>query len=162
MVLARFQDFLSGLVKLQSDFMGGADKDSMDELLQRLMGSVGEVSGIITARQVLDRYKNSDNDAKLAFFKNLEQNFNANPALVKLAFDAYQEEPTSSNINRLSRVAEPKRQELLRRLNQTPNATHDLVAMRANLLGFLQDNPDIKPVMKTLCACLLLGLGAAF
>ncbi|MFT6093633.1 MAG: malonyl-CoA decarboxylase [Pseudohongiellaceae bacterium] len=146
MVLARFQDFLSGLIKLQSDFMGGADKDSMDELLQRLMGSVGEVSGIITARQVLDRYRNSDNDAKLAFFKNLEQNFNANPALVKLAFDAYQKEPTSSNINRLSRAAEPSRQELLRRLNQTPNATHDLVAMRTDLLGFLKDNPDIKPV----------------
>ena len=146
MVLARFQDFLSGLIKLQSDFMGGADKDSMDELLHQLMGSVGEVSGIITARQVLDRYRNSDNDAKLAFFKNLEQNFNANPALVKLAFDAYQKEPTSSNINRLSCAAEPARQELLRRLNQTPNATHDLVAMRADLLGFLKDNPDIKPV----------------
>ena len=146
MVLARFQDFLSGLIKLQSDFMGGADKDSMDELLHQLMGSVGEVSGIITARQVLDRYRNSDNDAKLAFFKNLEQNFNANPALVKLAFDAYQKEPTSSNINRLSCAAEPTRQELLRRLNQTPNATHDLVAMRADLLGFLKDNPDIKPV----------------
>jgi malonyl-CoA decarboxylase len=146
MVLARFQDFLTGLLKLQSDLIGGTDKDSMDELLQRLMGSVGEVSGIITARQVLDRYRKSDNDAKLAFFKNLEQNFNANPALVKLAFDAYQKEPTSSNINRLSRAAEPTRQELLRRLNQTPNATHDLVAMRADLLNLLKDNPDIKPV----------------
>lgn len=146
MVLARFQDFLSGLVKLQSDFMGGGDKDSMDELLQRLMGSVGEVSGIITARQVLDRYRASDDEAKLRFFKNLEQNFNANPALVKLAFDAYQKEPSSSNNNRLSRAAEPTRQELLRRLNQTPNATHDLVAMRADLLGFLKENPDIKPV----------------
>jgi malonyl-CoA decarboxylase len=146
MVLARFQDFLSGLVKLQSDFMGGGDKDSMDELLQRLMGSVGEVSGIITARQVLDRYRASDDEAKLRFFKNLEQKFNANPAVVKLAFDAYQKAPTSSNINRLSRAAEPTRQELLRRLNQTPNATHDLVAMRADLLGFLKDNLDIKPV----------------
>lgn len=146
MVLARFQDFLSGLVKLQSDLMGSGDKASMDELLQRLMGSVGEVSGIITARQVLDRYNKSDDAAKLEFFRNLEQNFNANRAVVKLAFDAYQKEPTSSNINRLSRAAEPKRQELLRRLNQTPNATHDLVAMRADLLGFVKDNPDIKPV----------------
>jgi malonyl-CoA decarboxylase len=133
MVLARFQDFLSGLVKLQSGFLGGGDKDSMEELLHRLMGSVGEVSGIITARQVLDRYRHSDREAKLAFFQNLEQNFNANPAIVKLAFDAYQNEPTSSNLNRLSRTSEPRRQELLRRLNQTPNATHDLVAMRADL-----------------------------
>ncbi len=146
MVLARFQDFLGGLVRLQSDFMGSADKATMDELLQRLMGSVGEVSGIVTARQVLDRYKKSTDEDKLAFFKNLEQNFNANQAVVKLAFDAYQKEPTSSNINRLSRAAEPKRQELLRRLNQTPNATHDLVAMRADLLGFLKENPEIKPV----------------
>ena len=146
MVLAWFQDFLSGLVRLQSDFVGSADKASMDELLQRLMSSVGEVSAIITARQVLYRYKKSNDEAKLAFFKNLEQNFNANPAVVRLAFDAYQKEPTSSNINRLSRAAEPKRQELLRRLNQTPNATHDLVAMRADLLGFLKGNPEIKPV----------------
>ena len=40
------------------------------------MGSVGEVSGIVTARQVLDRYATLNSDEQLAFFCHLEQNFN--------------------------------------------------------------------------------------
>jgi malonyl-CoA decarboxylase len=146
MAFEKFQDFLSGLVKGQRGFFSGGEKDSIDKLVQRLMGSEGEVSGIVTARQVLDRFQELDDEHKLLFFQNLEQNFNANPAMVRLAFNAYDKDPSSFNLGTLSKASEPLRHELLRRLNQTPGATHDLVAMRADLLGFLKTHPELLAV----------------
>ena len=139
MAFGRFQDFLSGLVKVQRGlFFTGSEEASIDELLEKLMGTVGEVSAIVTARQVLDHYSVLDDGQKLEFFENLEQNYNANQALVKLAFEAYDSDPSSTNLSKLSRAAEPMRHELLRRLNSTPDATHDLVGIRTDLLKYIR------------------------
>ena len=147
MEFSRFQDFLSGLLARQRElFFSGDGKPSIEELLEKLMGSLGEVSGMLTARQVFDSYNEFDEEANLAFFENLEQNYNANEAAVRLAFGMYSEAATSSNLNRLARAAEPRRLELLRRLNQTPGATHDLVSMRTDLLNLIRDNPHLKAV----------------
>lgn len=143
---SRFQDFLGGLVSRQRGLFSGGEKASIKELLEKLMGNTGEVSAIVIARELLDHYSGLDDEAKLVFFENLEQNFNANPAVVKLAFETYSNDPSSANLNKLSRAAEPLRHELLRRLNQTPGATHDLVGMRAELLKLLRDNPQLKAV----------------
>lgn len=146
MSFSRFHDFLSGLVKRQRGFFSKSESESVDDLLEKLMGSVGEVSGIVTARQVLDRYAALNSDEKLAFFHHLEQNFNADESHIKSAYANYVSEPSSSTLSNLSKVAEPLRQELLRRLNQTPGATHDLVAMRSNLLDFLKKHPALSAV----------------
>ena len=147
MAFGRFQDFLSSLVKRQRGlFFTNSEESSIDELVEKLMGTVGEVSAIVTARQVLDHYSELDDEHKLEFFKNLEQNFNANQAMVKLAFDSYDSDPSSTNLNKLSKAAEPQRHELLRRLNSPPDATHDLVGMRADLLRYLRGNSELKSV----------------
>ena len=127
----------------QRSLFSSSDKVSIDELIDRLMGTLGEVSGIVTARQVLDSYNELSDGEKLEFFKSLEQNFNANQAGIRRAFEAYDKNPASSNLNILSKVTEPLRHELLRRLNQTPGATHDLVAMRTDLLGLLEAHPQL-------------------
>jgi len=118
----------------------------MGELLTDLMGNTGEVSAIVAARELLDMYCALDEEGKLAFFSQLEGHYNAEPASVKLAYDNFAETPNSANLNRLYRSAEPKRVELLRRLNQTPNATHDLVAMRTDLLGLMKEHPGLEAV----------------
>ena len=146
MSFLRFQDFLSGLVKRQRSLFAKSESESIDDLLDKLMGSVGEVSGIVTARQVLDRYAALNSDEQLAFFHHLEQNFNADENHIKSAYANYVSEPSSSTLSDLSKAAEPQRQELFRRLNQTPGATHDLVAMRCNLLGFLKKHPVLSAV----------------
>ncbi len=143
MALKKFQDFLSALVSRQRSLFASSDKVSIDELIDRLMGTLGEVSGIVTARQVLDSYNELSDGEKLEFFKSLEQNFNANQAGIRRAFEAYDKNPASSNLNILSKVTEPLRHELLRRLNQTPGATHDLVAMRTDLLSLLGAHPQL-------------------
>ena len=146
MAFGGFQDFLSGLVKRQRALFSKAEASSIDELLDKLMGTVGEVSGIVTARQVLDHYAELGSEEKLDFFKSLEQRFNADEGLIRSAFESYSKEPNSFNLNTLSKAAEPLRHELLRRLNQTPNATHDLVAMRTDLLGVLKLHPELVAV----------------
>lgn len=147
MAFGRFQDFLSGLVKGQRGrLFAGNSQPGMDELLDKIMGNTGEVSAIVTARELLDRYGSLTDEEKLSFFETLEQEFNADPAKVEAAYKAYAEKPCSANLNALSRVTEPRRHELLRRLNQTPDATHDLVSMRTDLLKLLKPHPQLKAV----------------
>jgi malonyl-CoA decarboxylase len=142
----KFQDFLGGLVARQRDRFSKNGAPDIDDLLARLMGNTGEVSAIVAARELLDMYKGLDDEAKKEFFFNIEKNFNAAPASVKLAFDTFDIDPSSTNLNRLNHAAEPRRVELLRRLNQTPGATHDLVDMRKDLLGLLRDHPELSAV----------------
>jgi len=142
----KFQDFLGGLVARQRDRFSKNGAPDIDDLLDRLMGNTGEVSAIVAARELLDVYKGLGDEGKKEFFFNIEQNFNAAPASVKLAFDTYDADPSSTNLNRLYHAAEPRRVELLRRLNQTPGATHDLVGIRKDLLGLLRDHPELSAV----------------
>jgi len=143
---ARFQDFLSSLVNRQRALFSGSEQTPIDELLDTLMSSVGEISAIVLARQVLDHYQDLDSEQRLQFFVDLEANFNANEALIRVAYEAYSKDPSSINLNKLSRATEPTRISLLRRLNQTPGATHDLVAMRTDLLALLKDHPELSAV----------------
>ena len=45
-----------------------ADKRSITELCQALLGSYGEVSGVTFSRKILDRYARMDDAEKTAFF----------------------------------------------------------------------------------------------
>lgn len=142
----KLQDFLVGLVARQRDRFSKNGALNIDDLLDRLMGNTGEVSAIVAARELLDVYKGLGDEGKKDFFFNIEKNFNAAPASVTLAFQEFDAGPNSSNLNRLYRAAEPRRVELLRRLNQTPGATHDLVGMRKDLLSLLREHPQLTAV----------------
>ena len=146
MTFNKFQDFLSGLVARQRDRFSKNGAPNIDDLLDRLMGNTGEVSAIVAARELLDVYKGLDDEGRKQFFFNIEQNFNTEPASVKLAFDTFDADPSSTNLNRLYHAAEPRRVELFRRLNQTPGATHDLVGMRKDLLSLLREHPQLSAV----------------
>jgi len=49
-------------------------------------------------------------------------------------------------VARLHAAAEPRRQELIRRLNQAPGGTAALIRMRETVLDNLRDHPQLKPV----------------
>ena len=143
----KLQDFLAGLIGNQAHRLFSPKPHlKLDDLLEKLMGLTGEISALITAREILDRYRALSSDEKVKFFLSLEKNFGAKPELISYSFDKYSKNPSSENLNDLYKNAEPKRIELLRRLNQTPNATHDLVAMRVDLLTLIKDYPVLKIV----------------
>lgn len=162
MAFGKFQDFLGGLVKGQLSRFAGDAIPTMDELLVKLMGNTGEVSAAVAARELLDLYSQSDDETKLAFFQNLEQDFNAIQTGVDEAYANYSKDPSSSNLNKLSRAAEPRRHELMRRLNQTPGATHDLVSMRTDLLRFTKEYPELKAVDETFVRLFTSWFGRSF
>lgn len=161
MAFGKFQDFLSGLVKGQRGLFAGTPP-SVEELLVKLMGNSGEVSAAVAARELLDLYIASDDETKLAFFQDLEQNFNADETVVRQAYQNYAGNPSSLNLNKLSRAAEPRRHELMRRLNQTPGATHDLVSMRTDLLKLLKAEPDLQAVDETFVRLFTSWFGRGF
>jgi malonyl-CoA decarboxylase len=60
------------------------------------------------------------------------------------AAQAYAAQPTADHLIELTRVAEPPRQELLRRINRSPGGTSALVGMRRTLLPKLNGNPELR------------------
>ncbi len=137
-------DLLSTLFDRTSAARGKADKRDIYALCEALMSAEGEVSGLRLASTILDRYASLVSDEKLAFFQHLNGAFDIDAvALGRLARD-YAEDATPERFAALTDAAEPKRQELLRRLNQPLGATADLVAMRVDLLGFLKAHPALK------------------
>lgn len=149
MKFEKVQDFLTRLVSSQREkfFPRSADHyATVEELLEKLMSTSGEVSAIVTARELLNRYRKFSAEEKLKFFSNLEQNFNADPEPVRKAFKAYDEKPGSLQLSQLSHAVESRRQALLGRLNQTPGATADLIAMRNDLLELLPQQPQLRSV----------------
>ena len=115
--------------------LGGApDTRSTEALIADLLSGNGEISGMTTAAQILDRYAELDDAGKLAFFDYLAGELGIDIGQVRAALDAFEAEPGQAAYGAFLKAAEPKRQELARRLNRVPGATPQLVAMRADLL----------------------------
>jgi malonyl-CoA decarboxylase len=119
---------------------------SLRELSNDLLGSSGEVSGMALARHILDRFATIDGDEKLAFFDFLATELGVSPSHVHDTLSAYEATPSKTTYRAFMAAAEPKRQELARRLNQVPGATGQLVEMRNDLLRLAQKHPHLEIV----------------
>lgn len=106
----------------------------MPELTAELIGTRGEVSGQALARTILDRFETLDDDGKLEFFRHLASEMAIDPEHVRTALSTYEAGQSKASYRAFLAATEPPRQELIRRLNQVPGATHSLVEMRADLL----------------------------
>ncbi|WP_339720400.1 malonyl-CoA decarboxylase domain-containing protein [Marinomonas primoryensis] len=111
-----------------------AEDSSIITLADKLIGTAGESSGITLATQVLDRFDTLNDVDKLAFFHHLADNMDIDYIVVEKALGAYKEQPSKKTYFDYMAAAEPRRQELIRRLNQVVGATGKLVNMRADLL----------------------------
>ncbi len=118
---------------------GHRDDRPIEVLTADLIGAAGEVSGTTVAQNLLNRYAEMDDAAKLAFFHHLARDMNIDAARVRQALDAYEKAHTKPTYRAFMQAAEPPRQELIRRLNQVPGATGALVSMRADLLRLGRD-----------------------
>ncbi len=119
---------------------------SVAGLAEDLLSGRGEATGVAMARDLLDTYASLDSAGRTGFFRALATEFGADPETVREAARAYIEDPSEANAMTLHGASEPRRQELIRRLNRAPGGTAALVAMREDLLQRLRDHPDFKPV----------------
>jgi len=122
------------------------DTRSVVELCDELLSSQGEVSGVTLARTILDRYQVMDKDEKYSFFRHLATDLEIVPEDVIATLNAYKDTPSKKTYRAFAVAAEPKRQELARRLNQVPGATGQIVEMRKNLLTQMREHPHLAPV----------------
>lgn len=122
----------------------GDDARSIEEMSEALVGATGEISGLTLARNILERFRQSDEEARLAYFRFLATGMNIDPAKVRDALAAYEAEPSKESYSAFLEAAEPPRQELIRRLNQVPGATGQLVSMRTDLIRMGKDDPELR------------------
>lgn len=111
-----------------------------------LMGRMGDASRVAVAKEALAAYQELDDEGRRLFFGRLRDDFGADAEAVNRAYTTWQKDPTELNAGALWIVAEPQRQELLRRLNLAPGATWLLVQMRADLLVAIREDPTLKAV----------------
>lgn len=109
----------------------------------------GEASGIALASKVLDRYRELSSLEKRTFFEGLSRRFGVDIDRAEKAVASFREISSQENAAALHFCAEPRRQELIRRLNRAPNGTVSLVAMRADLLASMKPgDTDLRLVDK--------------
>jgi malonyl-CoA decarboxylase len=134
--LSKVANILAAVFERPQIWASSKDKDdrSIFDLIKALLGSSGEVSGATLARKILDRYSGMTLDDKHSFFQYLSTELDVDPTIIRTSLAAYETNPTKANYRAYMVAAEPKRQELVRRLNQVPAATGKLVAMRRDLL----------------------------
>jgi len=137
--------FLADLLStvFERRYRGASEPDqkdrSINELCSDLLSSSGEVSGMALACHILDRYVTFDDPEKLEFFGFLTRDLGIDPDQVRSRLTTYEATPTKASYHAFMAAAEPKRQELARRLNQVPGATGKLVEMRHDLLRLARD-----------------------
>ncbi|WP_298254271.1 malonyl-CoA decarboxylase [Bradyrhizobium sp.] len=126
---------------------GKEDAGGLVELCEALLSGRGEASGTAMASEVLDGYHDLDAGERGAFFHALAQNFGPDRDKVNKAIEAWASEPGDGNGGALHFASEPRRQELMRRLNRAPGGTADLVAMRADLLDLMKSDKQTKDLV---------------
>ena len=122
------------------------DERPVEDLVGELIGTSGEVRGMVLARQILDRYAAMDDAQKRAFFTFLATDMDIDAQAVRTSLAVYEQSPSKASYRDFMAAAEPGRQELVRRLNQVPGATGNLVAMRSDLLEIARDDASLAAI----------------
>ncbi|MBN9580826.1 MAG: malonyl-CoA decarboxylase [Afipia sp.] len=129
---------------------GGERAMSRDELIglgETLLSRRGEASGTALAHSLLAGYAAAHPDDQLAFLDALADRFGPDMTQLDKALTAVRNDgPTPDAVDALLKAAEPRRQELIRRLNLAPGGTASLVRMREELLSHVAARPALKPV----------------
>jgi malonyl-CoA decarboxylase len=119
------------------------DGAELIELCDALLSGRGEASGTAIAREILNRYRHLDEAERLALFEALTRDFGPDREKLAKAVESWRMQSSDEDASDLHFASEPRRQELIRRLNRTPGGTSDLVAMRADLLRLMKGHKEL-------------------
>ncbi|APG95685.1 malonyl-CoA decarboxylase [Sinorhizobium americanum] len=136
-----FSDMLQGITERGRKLLFAASRSTdaveadLETLCEMLLSSRGEASGMAIAAEILGRWSKFDEAGVEQFLHMLSEKFGADTAKLDKAVDRYRTEKSPAAVIALHTAAEPRRQELLRRLNHAPSGTAKLVRMRQQLLA---------------------------
>jgi len=123
-----------------------AHSESLVELCEDLLSGRGEASSVALAGEILVKYADLTIGPRIAFFEALADRFGPDRGKLDAAIAAWQAAPSDKTAAAVHDAAEPRRQELLRRLNLAPGGTAALVDMREQLLDALNHRDDLAAV----------------
>jgi malonyl-CoA decarboxylase len=110
---------------------------------KRLLSERGETNSMAIARGLVERLDELDGWQLDAFFAYLAQDLSPDPKAVLAAAERYAQTKDAGSLITLTQIAEPPRQELLRRLNRTPGGTACILRLRRELLARLRKQPEL-------------------
>lgn len=134
------------LLQVGRDVRERGDLRGLLDDCRQLLGARGESNSLVIAARALERYRRLSPEAAARFFDALAAEFDPDPAEVLRRAESYAMTRAPEALIELWRAAESPRQELLRRLNRAPDATAQIVAMRAKILARLPTHPELKAV----------------
>ena len=137
-ILSSLLDRAPGLTRRPAD-----NSQPLESLCAGLLSSRGEISGMSLAQSILDRYAGLDDVGKRNFFAYLGAELDVQSDAALDALKMYQSDPTAAQYAALINAVEPPRLQLIRRLNQSHDATARLVSMRADLIAMLKTAPEL-------------------
>jgi malonyl-CoA decarboxylase len=135
---------LLGRGRAQWAALSGSEGD-LTSLGELLLSRRGEASGVAMAEALLAAYGAASPDEKLAFLEDLCERFGPERSRIEDAVGQFVKVGADDQtIDALRDAIEPRRQELLRRLNLAPGGTAALVRLREDLLAQLHNRPRLK------------------
>jgi malonyl-CoA decarboxylase len=121
-----------------------APADRAKQLAATLLSERGEASGAQIACELHRVLGALDAGDRHSFQRYLATEFQPDRAALRAAAERYLVDGTAEAAAALARVADPPRQELLRRINMAPGGTGALIAMRSEITAHLRDEPELK------------------
>ena len=137
---------LIGLARGRTKPNGAIRTENLIELCEHLLSGRGEASGVALAGEIIEAYRALKTGERVAFFEALAHRFGPDPERLMRAAKNYVSETSEDAEAELHDASEPRRQEIVRRINLASNGTEALVAMRADLLNALTRRNDLAPV----------------
>ncbi|HEY0879193.1 MAG TPA: malonyl-CoA decarboxylase family protein, partial [Zeimonas sp.] len=134
------------LLQVGRDVRERTDLRGLLDDCRQLLTARGESNSLVIAARALERYRRLSPEAAAHFFDALAAEFDPDPAEVLRRAESYAMTRAPEALIELWRAAESPRQELLRRLNRAPDATAQIVAMRARILARLSTHPELRAV----------------
>jgi malonyl-CoA decarboxylase len=112
-----------------------------------LLSESGDAEGQRVAAALAEVLRSLQDAELLQFFLCLANKFGPDDEQLKAAAQAYLSDPSQENAAALNLAAEPRRVELLRRLNMAPEGTALIVKLRENALELAKANPNLAPLV---------------
>jgi malonyl-CoA decarboxylase len=120
--------------------------DALYRTAEALLAHTSETASMALAELVVRRYRALKPAGQLEFLTFLLKALGATRPDVDLAIDLYRVERSEASLTRLFQAVEPRRQALFRAINTAPGGTWTVLSMRADILGLLDEHPELAPV----------------
>jgi malonyl-CoA decarboxylase len=115
-----------------------------------LLSERGEATSMARADAIVRLYASLSKEQRELFHLFLALNLLPETTRLKAAAKAYLNAQSPETVAELAIASESPRQELIRRMNVAPGATHLLVRMREEILASLDRHPQLKPLEQDL------------